>query len=439
MQEQELSLKDYVEVIKRRKKTILLIFFIAIIGSAVLSFVLPPVYQVKSTIKIGQIVDLSTFEKTPIESAVASSQFLQGPGLLTDAIRDLKLPFTLKKLRKRVSAEPIGQEEDLVEIRIEMADPVQALDTANYLVDRLEKEHQQAKELHENKSQILARYAQHIASITQQSDGVKQSESAIITEYDEQVKGINNQLSIIEANKKEVIAEYDEATKGINNQLSIIEANKKEIIAEYEGVVEGVEHQSSQIKNDVAAAKEQMAEVRRDSQPLSEAESRLLVGYMGDIEAKEERYDLLLGQLREAQSKKTELLASNQSQYNSTMDALRQAQSKKTELLANNQSQYNSTMDALRQAQSKKTELLKDEQQQYDVLMKEKREVEVEKDKLERLESDKMYTTETIVPAEEPEEPIRPNIPLNIVVAAIIGLVVGSGLVFFLESLEKAK
>ncbi|KKL57255.1 hypothetical protein LCGC14_2237260, partial [marine sediment metagenome] len=109
------------------------------------------------------------------------------------------------------------------------------------------------------------------------------------------------------------------------------------------------------------------------------------------------------------------------------------------ELLANNQSQYNSTMDALRQAQSKKTELLKDKQQQHDILMLQLREVQTEKAKLERLESEKMYITETIVAAEEPEEPIRPNIPLNIVVAAVIGLVIGLGLVFFLESLEKGK
>ncbi len=439
MQEQELSLRDYIEVIKRRKKTILLIFFIAIIGSAVLSFVLPPVYQVESTIRIGQIVDLSTFEKTPIESAVASAQFLQGPGLLAGAIRDLNLPFTLKKMRKMVLAEPIGQEEDLVEIRIEMSDPVQALNTANYLVNRLEKEHQQAKELHESKDQILARYAEHITSIILQSDEIKQSESVIVVAYDEQTKDINDQLSIIEANKKGIITEYDEATKRINNQLSIIENNKKEIIAEYEGMVEEVTHQSSQIRNDIATAKEQMTEVTGGSQPLSEAESRLLVGYMEDIEAKEERYDSLLGQLREAQTKKTELLANNQSQYNSTMDALRGAQTKKTELLANNQLQYNSTMDSLREAETRKNELLKDEHQQYDVLMKEKREVEVEKDKLERLDSDKMYTTETIVPPEKPEEPIRPNIPLNIVVAAVIGLMIGLGLVFFLESLEKAK
>jgi len=389
LKEQELSLKDCIGVIKKRKKIILLVFLIAVIGSAVLSFVLPPVYEVKSTIKIGQIVDLSTFEKIPIESAVASAQFFQGSQVLGDAIRDLKLPFTLKKLRKRISAEPVGQEKDLVEIRVEMIQARQALNVADYLVDRLRERHQQIKQLHENKSQILARYDEHIASIARESSEIEQRESAILATYDEQVKGINRQLSAIEANRKEIIAEYDETIKGINEQLP-------------------------EIKNDIAEAKEEMKKMMEEAQPLSEAESRLLVGYMEDIEAKQERYDILLGQSREAQTKKTELLASNQAQHNILMQALREAQTKKTELFRN-------------------------EQQQYDALMKEKREAEVEKTKLQRLESEKMYPTEVVVPPKEPEEPIRPNKLLNIVVAAVISLVVGLGLAFSLESLERTK
>ncbi|GAJ19238.1 unnamed protein product [marine sediment metagenome] len=163
----------------------------------------------------------------------------------------------------------------------------------------------------------------------------------------------------------------------------------------------------------------------KDPKPLSEAESRLLVGRIGDItnrigsyrvniEIKENRYDALMKESRAAQIKKTELLRSIQIES----DVL---------------------MEELRQIQVKKTELSRDAGEQHDILMVQLREVQTEKAKLERLESDKMYTTETIVPAEEPEEPIRPNIPLNIVVAAIIGLVIGLGLVFFLESLEKAK
>ncbi len=389
MQEQELSLRDYIEVVKRRKKTILLVFFIAIIGSAVLSFVLPPVYQVKSTIKIGQIVDLSTFEKVPIESAVASSQFLQGPGLLTDAIRDLNLPFTLKKLRKKVSAEPIGQEEDLVEMKIEMADPPQALSTSRYLTAKLEERHHQIKLEHEDKTALLAQYDEHIAGLHGQLVDVDESKEEFLAKYDEQVKGLYEQLALVDIHRKEILTEYDVRIKGINEQLV-------------------------EIKDNISKAKEDLQRMREEFEPLSEAESRLLVGYMDDVKSKENRYDALMKESRETQIKKTELLRSIQVESDTLMEELRQIQ-------------------------VKKTELSRDAGEQHDILMLQLREVQTEKAKLERLESAKMYITETIVPAEEPEEPIRPNIPLNIVVAAVIGLVIGLGLVFFLESLEKGK
>ena len=127
-----------------------------------------------------------------------------------------------------------------------------------------------------------------------------------------------------------------------------------------------------------------------------------------------DRYDILLRQSREAQTKKTELLASNQAQHNALMDALREAQTRKTELLRN-------------------------EEQNYDVLMKEKREVEIEKITLQRIESEKMYITEAVVPPREPEEPIRPRKLLNIVVAAVISLVVALALAFSLESFAGTK
>jgi uncharacterized protein involved in exopolysaccharide biosynthesis len=82
MEEQEVSLRDYIRVIKKRKKTILLLFFIAVISSAVVSFFLPPVYEATLAIKIGNIIDIDTLEKEPIESPIAASQFLKGPQIL---------------------------------------------------------------------------------------------------------------------------------------------------------------------------------------------------------------------------------------------------------------------------------------------------------------------------------------------------------------------
>jgi len=414
LQEQELSLRDYVEVIKRRKKTILLIFLIAIIGSAVLSFVLPPVYQVESTIKIGQIVDLSTFEKTPIESAVASAQFLQGPGLLTDAIRDLKLPFTLKKLRKRVSAEPIGQEEDLVEIRIEMADPPQALSTSRYLTAKLVERHHQIKLEHEDKTALLAQYDEHIVGLHRQLIDVDESKEEFLASYNELVKGLHEQLTVIDIHRKEILTEYDARIKGINEQSTEIEKDVNETKGEMAKLEEVAEAISLELENRM-----------KDPKPLSEAESWLLVGRTEDITNRIEGYRVNIG--------------IKENRHDVLMKESRETQIKKTELIRSIQVESDVLMEELRQLQIKKTELSRDAGEQHDILMVQLREVQTEKAKLERLESAKMYITETIVPAEEPEEPIRPNIPLNIVVAAVIGLVIGLGLVFFLESLEKGK
>lgn len=389
MQEQELSLKDYIEVVKKRKISVLLVFLIAVIGSAVLSFVLPPVYQVKSTIKIGQIVDLSTFEKTPIESAVAGAQFLEGSAILTQAIEDLKLPFTLKKLRKKISAEPIGQEEDLVEIRIEMSDSEQALSVAGYLTTKLVERHSQIKLQHEDKTALLTQYDEHIASLHKQLLEVDKNKNDIVIAHDEQAKGLSEQLAMNEAHKKEALSEYDLRIKVINEQLA-------------------------DIKDDISKAKEELGRMREEFEPLSEAESRLLVGYMDDIKSKENRYDSLMKESRETQVKNTELLR-------------------------NMQVEFDVLMEELRQIQLKKTELLRSAGGQYDTLMEQLREIQTEKTKLQRIESTTMYTTELIVPPEKPEEPIRPNIPLNMVVAAVIGLLVGLGLIFSLESLGKAK
>ena len=62
---------------------------------------------------------------------------------------------------------------------------------------------------------------------------------------------------------------------------------------------------------------------------------------------------------------------------------------------------------------------------------------QLEKTKLERMNSVNMYNTEVLAPAEEPRVPIRPNNLINILVAAVVGLIVGLGLAFSLEYFKK--
>ena len=312
MEEQEVTLRDYIKLIKKRKKIILLVFFIGVAATAVISFILPPVYRVTATIKIGKIVDLSTFEKDPIESAVAASERLEGSQILSETIEDLKLPFTLKEFRKKVSVEPIRDTKDLIQIRVETNDRRQTLDIADYLANKLLERHKQIKQVYENEEEMLAKYGEHI--------------------------------------------------KKIQMELPEIRSD----IAGLEKKVENLEVSAENISRKIEIEK---------SKSLSEAESRILVGQMEDITARLENYRAAI----------------------------------------------------------------QNKQQRYDLLMKELRQTELEKTQLQMRGSLEMYGTELLVPTKEPEEPVRPNKLLNILVAAVVSLVVGLGLAFSLESLEETK
>lgn len=156
---------------------------------------------------------------------------------------------------------------------------------------------------------------------------------------------------------------------------------------------------------------EKMMEV---SQPFSDAESRLLVGYMEDIADKEEQYNILMMELREAQTAKNELMGAQQELYDTVMSELRETQIKKTELEGT-------------------------EEQRYNALMVQLREIQIKKTTMERMDPSKMYLTEKLVTPRTPEEPIRPRKLINILVTAVLSLIVGLGVAFSLEYFEKSE
>ena len=314
MEEQEVSLKDYIRVIRKRKKTILLLFFIAVIASAVVSFVLPPVYEVASTLKIGKIVDVDTLKKEPIESQPGASGLLKSSQFLGDAIKDLNLLLTVKELRKKISVEPVRDTEDLIQIKVETKNPSQYLRIIDYLSNKLVQRDAEIKKRYESEEELLAR-------------------------YDEEIKKVNEELNKIEGDIKEMEKE-----------------------------VESLEVTSEDISRKIE-------ERMKESKSLSEAESGMLVGQMGDIRSKLESY----------------------------------------------RNDINT------------------EQQRYAGFLEDLRELQIEKVKIQRRGSLSMYNTEVLVSPTEPKEPIRPNKPLNIAVAAVISLIVGLGLVFSLEYFEKTE
>ncbi|GAG80882.1 unnamed protein product, partial [marine sediment metagenome] len=172
-----------------------------------------------------------------------------------------------------------------------------------------------------------------------------------------------------------------------HKQIKQVHENEEEMLAKYGEHIEKIQMQLAQTRSDIAGLEKKVENLEvsaenisrkiemKELKLLSEAESRILVGQMEDINAR----------------------------------------------LAN----YRAA--------------IQNKQQRYDSLMRELRETELEKTQLQMRGSLEMYGTELLVPTKGPEEPVRPNKLLNILVAVVVSLVVGLGLAFSLESLEETK
>ncbi len=323
MEEKEVDLRDYIRVIRKRKKVILLIFFIAVIASAVVSSLLPSVYKATLAIKIGDIIDVDTLEKELIETPIITSQFLKGPQTLEKTIKDLKLPYSLGELRKKVSVEPVRETEDLVQIEAEVSNPSEAVNIVNYLANELLERHKEIKRLYENKKEILARYDEQIGDINKELDEIEESKKGISVGYDEQIKDIDKELDEIKESKKEILARYDENIQGINSQLT---SSKNEI--------DNLEKEMVELKIETEALSNEIEKKMEGPESLSEAEANILVGRLedirnrsvscrSDIAGRQQQYDNFLGKLGETQLKKTEFEETKGQRYDNLLGELR--------------------------------------------------------------------------------------------------------------------
>lgn len=412
MQEQELSLRDYIEVVKRRKKTILLVFFIAIVGSAVLSFVLPPVYQVESTIKVGSIIDVDTLEKELIESPIAASQFLKGPQILIETIKELKLPYTLEELREKILIEPVRETEDLVQIKVDVNDPGEAVNIANYLGTILLDRHEKIKKLYENKEGILARYDEQITDVNQELDEINKSREEILAGYDQQITDINQELDEINKGKEAILVAHDEGIQSMNNQITPLEKEINEL-----------QKETAKLEVSLEVASKEVEDRMKDSESLSEAEVNILLGQLNYMRSIWEEY--------------RSDVAGKQAQRDGLLEKLREVKLEKTEFEQTKEQRYDTLSGELRRIEQEKVEFQETKEQRYDTLVGQLRQAQLEKTRLERVDSVKMYNTEVLVAAEEPRIPIKPNKLLNILIAAVVSLIVGLGLAFSLEYFAK--
>lgn len=123
----EIDLRDYIEVMIKRKKTILIIFLICVIITIVISFLIPKVYEATTIIKIGGVTQ-------PLISKEEAVIRLKTESLLNPVIQELKLNINTHKFKKMIKIEDT-RGEDLIKMKIQYTNPDLVVRICNAVAD----------------------------------------------------------------------------------------------------------------------------------------------------------------------------------------------------------------------------------------------------------------------------------------------------------------
>jgi len=137
MEEKEVDLRDYINMVKKRWKIILIIFLAFTITSGVVSFLLPRTYESTAMVGIGR-----TRDRLLEEPSTVIEIFKTRP-ILEKVAEELNISPTQRKLRELASKVKMKEKSGLLEIRGKGETPEEALKLVNGVTTVLLKRHEQ--------------------------------------------------------------------------------------------------------------------------------------------------------------------------------------------------------------------------------------------------------------------------------------------------------
>jgi uncharacterized protein involved in exopolysaccharide biosynthesis len=137
MEEKEVDLRDYINMVKKRWKIILIIFLVSTITSGVVSFLLPKTYQASSLIRIGKMRD------TLLEEPSTTMEIFKTRSVLEKVAEGLGGPVTEEKLGELASRIKMREKSELLEIKGRGETPEEAMRLVNGVTAVLLQRHEQ--------------------------------------------------------------------------------------------------------------------------------------------------------------------------------------------------------------------------------------------------------------------------------------------------------
>jgi capsular polysaccharide biosynthesis protein len=179
MEEEEIDLREYINVLLKRKSIIILIFLIAVITAAIISyFALSPIYRSSTVFSVAQV------DRQPVINITEALEIIKSNVVLDEVINQMSLEETTEQLKPQITTEDL-KGTNFIKVAVEADTP------------------EKAKSLVENIVKVF----------------IKQHQG----EYEEKVKLIEGRVNIL----KEQIAEFEK-------NIQEIEKTKKKIAASEE-------------------------------------------------------------------------------------------------------------------------------------------------------------------------------------------------------------
>lgn len=406
LQPEEGTLRDYLEVVLRRWKLACLVFAVVFLGVVLYTYTREPVYQAVATLQVevrGGVGVLGTLEMGNRNTLATDMEILRSRTIAEKVAQRLHLDgrSTALRIQQGLQVREVGRGTNVIELSFQANDPVRAREVVNALAEVYQ----------------------------EQSIAHKSQEATKTIEFiDAQLEGLRSGLE----SSEKALREYQ-----VHSGLKVLGPEAEALVQkliELEGEKRAIDLRTGRLKG---AFKSLQAALARGTSYLPAALPDLpLVGE-------------LVSELTDLDAQRRSLLAD----YTDDHPAVRVLQGRIDNLQVKISSAFTSALQdlALQKGQ------LDRELAAYDEQMKKMPESELELARLvrqaklnaesytfllEKREEARIAKAVTsshvnvIDPAVTPERPIKPNKRKNLTLGMVLGLMLGIGLVFFLEHLD---
>ncbi len=436
----EIDLREYLNILWQKKWIIISLFLLAIISSYFISKSMTKIYQTESLLMIEEQDTEDLFSEqlsfgSGNQNKIATySEIIKSRRILEKVIKNLELKneesneyISVNSLRNKISINRTG-ETDLMRLSVTYSNPETAKKIANKTIEIFKDEN---LEINQTDLQGASDFISNQLEDTQQrlstleKDLLKYQQENEVYYPGEQGKKLLDQLSSLEKGLAEANIEINQAKsslKGINDRLS----NEDERIISSKTItrnptINELKSRLTTLETDLSAKREIYTDKHPEVQTLNAKITSIKKELNEQVEdIVSSRIENINPLYRTLEDKKINL----ESQIIAA-EAQKESLNKRIEDLENKLSQIPQKELSLARLQREKT-ITEDI---YLMLMQRQEEIEIQKS---------MQTSDVVVidSAITNEEPIKPNVKLNIAIAGVLGLMAAIFIIFLIEFLD---